>query len=156
MKRLILATALGAVVAVGGTAQAAHKPNHAPKTPKCTVKKAFTVKGVLAAGSTVTATGVQAIDVTRANSHARKAGYGPDTTEADSANDPGTYELPAGKTVKLRGYEESETPAEGDKVRVLGKIAYDRCGESKDGDAKGYEGDPVIRKIQVIDSDDEA
>ena len=156
MKRVVLTTALGVVLAVGGTAQAHHKDGHTkpPKPPKCAVKKAFTVKGVLTDGSTVTATGVQNFDVTGANSHARKAGYGPDTTEADSANDPGSYELPAGKTVKLSDYEESETPAAGDKVKVLGKIVYDRCGESKDGDAKGYEGAPTIRKIQVIDADD--
>ena len=154
MKRVVLATALGAVLAVGGTAQAGHKQSHTPKSPKCTVSKAFSVKGVLTGGSTVTATGVQSFDVTRANSHARKAGYGPDTTSTDSANDPGSHELPTGKTVKLSGYEEGESPAAGDKVKVLGKIAFDRCGESKDGDAKGYEGAPTIRKIQVIDADD--
>ena len=88
MKRLILATALGAILAVGVTAaEASHKPKHTPKAKKCEVNKAFVVKGVLTDTSTVTTTGVQNFDVTGANSHAKKAGYGPDTTTTDSAND---------------------------------------------------------------------
>jgi hypothetical protein len=147
MTRLIMMVALGAMLALAGTAGAKHKPKH-----DCTTNKAFVVKGVLTDSSTVTTTAVNDFDVTRANSHARKAGFGPDRPGADSANDPGSYELPAGKTVKLVDYEDGESPAAGDKVRVLGKIAFDSC--TRDGDPRGYEGDPVIRKIQVIDSDD--
>ena len=138
MKRTILGAALGAVLALGGTATAAHNPHH-----KCEVNKAFVVKGVFVDGQTaVTDDGVENFDVTRANRPARNAGHGP-----DSSNDPGSYSLSdTERSVKLSGYEEGDPISDGDKIRVRGRVAYNRCTEEF--------GALTVRKIKVIDTDD--
>jgi hypothetical protein len=138
MKRTILGMALGVVLALGGSATAAHNPHH-----KCEVNKAFVVKGVFVDGQTVvTDDGVENVDVTGANRVAKNAGHGPDT-----ANDPGSYSLSdTERSVKLSGYEEGDAVSAGDKIRVLGKVVYNRCTEEF--------GEVTVRKIRVIDSDD--
>ena len=164
MKRAVLGTALGAVLALGGTATAAQKPHHKAHH-KCGKSKAFVVKGVFVGGTVVvddavdapvgadgleglggtvvTDDGVAGFDVTGANRHARDAGHGP-----DSANDPGSYLLSDPEdSVKLSGYADGDVPDAGDKIRVIGKVAV-----AKNGCAEAS-GAVSIRKIKVIDSD---
>jgi hypothetical protein len=84
------------------------------------------------------------LTVTHANSHARKSG------ELEGA----TYTVPAddvdGFVLKLNGYEGTETPAAGDRVKVKGRIAREkpRCAAEGTSVADRYAA-PHVRRVTI-------
>ena len=84
------------------------------------------------------------LTVTHANRHARKSG------ELDGA----TYTVPAtdvdGFVLKLNGYEGTETPTAGDRVKVKGRIARTkpRCAEEGTSVADRYAA-PDVRRVTI-------
>jgi len=141
--------ALGALAAAP-LAEATYQSNHDPgsKSQKCkkpTKKKAFVVKGTLDALVPGTDPMVD-ITVTRANRHARNSGLvvKGDPYMVNGATDPGGFNL------KLSGYEASEDPEAGDKVRIKGKIPVTK---KKCPTSNGRYGEPDIKRVKVIDKD---
>ena len=100
-----------AVAATGGQGKSQGKTKSCAKTHSVGYQVTGTLVSVDVSEATVTLT------VTHANSHARKSG------ELDGA----TYTVPAtdvdGFVLKLNGYEGTETPTAGDRVKVKGRIA---------------------------------
>jgi hypothetical protein len=168
---LVAACALLAVPAVG---QAHHKPGHThgpkgdhPSSKGC--KKpaknvGFVVRGTLTSFTAdVPATPANEasvnITVTRANRHARNSGELADT-------DPGTpgtqvqgdpYAVNGSTdpfTVKLVGFEPAETPAAGDAVKIVGKVARTkaRCAPAGTSLADRY-GQVNVRRVVIHDAD---
>jgi len=102
---------------------------------------------------------VVTMTVTGANSHARKSG---ELADADMAKPGvqvkgGTYVATAAEdsfTVKLTGYEGTDTVSPGDKVKVTGRIPLTRksCAPDATSVADRY-GAPNIRKLKIADRD---
>lgn len=177
MTMLLAALALLVAPAVG---QAHHRPGHTQgpgngqnkshgqnKSQSC--KKpaksvGFVVRGTLTA-FTADVEGTPAneasvtITVTGANRHARNSG---ELQDMDPAT-PGTQVQGGPYTVtgsadpfkvKLVGYEVGESPAPGDSVRIIGKIARTKARCAPDGTslADRY-GDANVRKVVIHDAD---
>ena len=91
------------------------------------------------------------LTVVHANSHARKSG------ELDDA----TYTVPAddvdGFVLKLNGYEGTETPTAGDRVKVKGRIARTkpRCAPEGTSVADRYAA-PDVRRVTIWKAETEA
>jgi hypothetical protein len=178
MALLIAASALLAVPAVG---QAHHKPGHAngpnnghkkghpgqKKSHSC--KKpaknvGFVVRGTLTsftadvAGTPANEASVS-ITVTGANRHARNSGelQDMDPVKPGTQVNGGPYTATASTdpfTVKLVGFGAGETPAAGDAVKIIGKIARTKARCAPDGTslADRY-GDENVRKVVIHDAD---
>jgi hypothetical protein len=169
---LVAACALLVAPAVG---QAHHKPGHTkgPKSGQPTSKRChkpatnvdFVVRGTLTSftadipATTPANEASVSITVTGANRHARHSGERVDT----DAGTPGTqvqggpYTV-SGATdpfkVKLVGFETGETPAAGDSVRIIGKVARTKakCAPSGTSLEDRY-GDVNVRKVVIHDAD---
>jgi hypothetical protein len=98
------------------------------------------------------------IKVTNANSHARKSG---DIADQDAVKKGvqvkgATYVVAAGDAfeVKLNGYDATDTPSEGDKVHVTGRIALTRprCAAPGTTPADRY-GAVDVRRVRIGDRD---
>ncbi len=161
--------ALGALAAAP-LAEATHQSNHDPgsKSKKCkkpTRKKAFVVKGELAQPLTVNTSEVNSITVTGANRHARNSGEivdqnltknGVQVKGAPYIVNAATDD-PLGFNLKRSGYEGSEAPKAGDKVRIKGKIELTKkkCVQPPGATltlADRY-GEPDVKKVRLIDKD---
>lgn len=142
MRKILILPAVGALLVAVPGAQANHKPSHGPNnTNNCTVSKGFVLKGTFESGDVNTVT----FDVRRGNRHARRAGFEGDDTNGD--NDKFTAD-PTNGPVRYSGYETGEPAEVGDKVRVVGKIVYNRCTDQY--------GAVTIRRAKVIDGDNQA
>jgi hypothetical protein len=149
MKRIILMAVLGAVLTAGAIAEAHHRPSHSHgKNPSANSKRcskpakvAFVLSGTWLSNSGNTVE----MDVTRANRHARRAGF----------SDP--FSATATKSVRLRGYEEGETPDSDDKVHAVGKVERFRrgCDNPTTTDESDRYGAVTIRKFVIHDRDPE-
>lgn len=99
--------------------------------------------------------------VTSANAHARKSGELADQNAAKKGLQvkDATYTVPAGDafTLKLNGYEGTDTPSVGDRVKVSGKIKLTkkRCAPGGTSTADRY-GAPDVKKVTVTDRDPDA
>ncbi len=161
-----LLTAAGALLAVPAIGQA-DKPNggghqnHGKRAKSCTaqpnVNKGFVVKGTLFS-YTPGAQGAQpsvTITVTGANRHAR---ISEEYTDADLASGTTRYTADAGSgafKLQLSGYEGTDTPSVGDKVRVIGKVPVRRkkCLTNPTTSLADRYGTENIRKVKIIDVD---
>ncbi len=170
MTRVLTLLAVGALAAVP-VAEAGQKigDGSGSKSKQCkkpTKKKSFVVKGTLDAsvtdaGGAPTHLDGSVIDitVTGANRHARKSGEiadqdpgraGVQVRGADYMVDGATDQY----NLKLSGYEASEDPEAGDKVRIKGKIpvAKKKCA-APDATLDERYGEPNVKKVKVIDKD---
>jgi hypothetical protein len=149
----------------GGNGHANNGARGCTKHP--TVNKGFTVRGTLVsatADNPMTAANEASvkITVTGANRHARLSGELTDqnATQAGVQVKGGTYTVTGNGTtpdafkVKLSGYEGTDTPSVGDKVRISGKIAVTRkkCAASGTSTADRY-GAVNVRSVKIVDSD---
>ena len=168
-----LLTAAGALLAVPAIGQADKRPgghhNHGKRAKSCTaqpnVNKGFVVKGTLKTyqADTDATNGDQTkvvLNVTGANRHARLSAF----TDIDTGT-PGfqygnaTYTANAstdrlGFKLRLSGYEGTDAPSLGDKVRVIGKVPVIRkkCVDGNGTLASRYLVDDIdIRRVKIID-----
>ena len=150
-------TAAGAVLALPATvaAQRPDNPGHQGRTQSCQNVRtvAYHVSGTLvsAAAGSVTMT------VRSANSHARKSGEIADqnATRRGVQLRGATISVPVtGATLRLRGYEGTDTPSAGDRVRVSGRIPLQKrnCAAAGTSLADRY-GAPQIRRVTISDRD---
>ena len=161
--RALGAIAVASLLVLPATAQADHKgephgkgnakgkskgqAKSCAKAPKV----GFSVKGTLVtftADDPTTAANEASVTltVTKANGHARKSGEFAATHTVNAADD--AFRL------KLSGYEGTDTPSAGDKVKVTGKIARTKakCAAPGTSTADRY-GTPDVRKVKVTDQD---
>lgn len=149
--------AAGALLAVPGTALAA--PGGQSKAKNCEKSHSvgYQVSGTLAdvAGdnpATPAFEGPVKLTVTSANSHARNSG---EIADEDAITEGVQITVPAGAfALKLTGYEGTDTPSVGDKVKVSGRIARTkkRCALAGTSTADRYAA-PVIRRVTISDRD---
>ena len=165
MRRIQLFGALVAacaLVALPAGAGAHHRDGHTkgPSAKSCVINVAFVVKGTLVSYTPDTAgtPGNEAsvtLTLTKANRHARRSG---ELQDADPVR-PGTQLTFAASTdangfrVQLSGYEANEIPAEGDKVRVIGKIAYTKARCAPTASVEARYGEENVRKVKIIEVD---
>lgn len=99
--------------------------------------------------------------VSAANSHARKSGDIADqnATKKGVQVKGATFTIPAGDAfiVKLNGYEGTDTPSPGDRVKVNGKISMTKrqCAPAGTSTADRY-GAIDVRKVTISDRDADA
>lgn len=126
---------------------------------KCVVQKGFVVKGTLVSFTPDNATTGNAneqsltITVTDRNRHARLAGL----TDSDAGTAGLQLKLDAADdafSLRLAGFEANETPAAGDMVRIIGKVAVTKkkCAPSGASLEDRY-GDVNVRKVKIVDAD---
>ncbi len=159
----------GALLALPATGVAGngHGQGHGQGSSKsCKAKKVgYVVRGTLVsvtgddAATTEVEKAVVTLTVTGANRHARKSG---ELADQDPVKDGaqvkgGTYVADAADdafTLKLNGYQGSDTPSVGDKVQLTGKIALTkkRCAADGTSLADRY-GEPNIKKVTISDRD---
>ncbi len=160
---LAVAVALFAVPATAVAAKGGQGKSHGKsqgKTKSCakTHSVGYQVTGTLVSvtqddptTTDVTEATTVTLTVTHANSHARKSG------ELDGA----TYTVPAtdvdGFVLKLNGYEGTETPTAGDRVKVKGRIARTkpRCAPEDTSVADRYLA-PDVRRVTIWKAETEA
>lgn len=174
IRSFALAAAAGALLVAPAVGQAHHDPDHnrgggpgsgghGPRdnARNCVVKKGFVVKGTLVKYTPDTASTEAneqsvTLTVTKMNRHARRAGL----TDADPATNGTQYTVNAGGTdgdpfkVRLSGYDTGETPAAGDKVRVVGKVAVTKRRCEPNASVEERYGAVNVRKVKIIDADD--
>ena len=101
------------------------------------------------------------LTVTSANSHARNSGEIADqNTNRKGVQVKGApYTVPAGDafTLKLNGYEGTDTPSVGDKVKVSGriKVTKKKCAPAGASTADRYAA-PDVRRVAISDRDPDA
>ena len=101
------------------------------------------------------------LTVTSANSHAAKSGEIADqnATKKGVQVKGATYTVAAGDayTLKLNGYEGTDTPSVGDRVKVSGtiKLTKKRCGPAGTSTADRYAA-PDVKKVTISDRDADA
>lgn len=101
------------------------------------------------------------LTVTSANSHAAKSGEIADqnATKKGVQVKGATYTVAAGDayTLKLNGYEGTDTPSVGDRVKVSGKIKLTkkRCAPAGTSTADRYAA-PDVKKVTISDRDPDA
>jgi hypothetical protein len=171
---LALLVAAIALLAAPTLGQAHHKPGHT-KGPKNGQNKSqsckkpakrvgFVVRGTLTsftadvAGTPANEASVS-ITVTGASRHARNSGELQDMDPATPGTQVqgGPYTASASTdpfTVRLVDYEAGESPAAGDRVRIIGKINRTKARCAPDGTslADRY-GDENVRKVVIHDAD---
>ena len=100
------------------------------------------------------------LTVTAANSHARNSGEIADQDTSTERVDVvgATYTVPASDDfeLKLNGFEDSDTPSIGDRVKVSGRIPVEkkRCADAGTSTADRY-GDPDVRRVTISDRDED-
>lgn len=170
--RMITALAAAGALLAGPAAGIAAKPENKGKA-KGQAKgcaKAVTV-GYQVGGTLVSVTAddpvtpaseaTVTLKVTSANAHARKSGELADqnATKKGLQAKGATYTVPAGDafTLKLNGYEGTDTPSVGDRVKVSGKIKLTkkRCAPAGTSTADRYAA-PDVKKVTVTDRDPDA
>jgi len=128
-------------------------------------KVGYSIRGTLASytaddpATTDVNEAVVTMTITGANKHARKSGEvaDQDATKPGVQVKGGSYAVTAADdafTVKLNGYEGTDTPSVGDKVKVNGKIPLTRKKCAADGTtvADRY-GTPNVKKVTISDRD---
>jgi hypothetical protein len=156
---LVAAGALLAIPAIG------HAAKPAGKAKNCTAahKVGFSVNGTLVSvtpddPATSASEATVTLKVHSANRHAKKSG---DIADQDAAKKGvqvkgAEFTVPAGDafTLKLNGYQGTDTPSVGDKVRVKGNIALTKkkCATAGTSTADRY-GDINVRKVTIADRD---
>jgi len=125
---------------------------------KCVANVAFVVKGTLVSFTADNgATGQNEASVTltldRANRHARRSGE----LEDNNGATPGTQLTFAAASddykVQLSGFETAESPTGGEKVRVIGKVAYTKARCEPNTSVEDRYDAVNVRKLKVIDVD---
>jgi hypothetical protein len=165
IRTLTTLVAAAALLAVPATALAA--PGGQGKGKNCAAHNV----GYQVSGTLVTMTpddpnvagnqGTVTLKVTAANSHARKSGEIAD----QDADKKGVQVVDATLTVpatgddfelKLNGFEEPDTPSEGDRVKVSGRIPLTkkRCAPAGTSTADRY-GTPDVRRVTISDRDED-
>jgi hypothetical protein len=175
IRRLALPVAACALLVAPAVGQAHHKPDHTkgPKNgqhgsqhcKKPATNVGFVVRGTLTsltaddpATPAVNESSVS-ITVTGANRHARNSGELVDTDPATPGTQVqgGPFTVSAAADafkVKLVDFEAGETPAVGDSVKIIGKVARTKakCAAPGTSLADRY-GDVNIRKVVIHDAD---
>ena len=170
LRLLALLVAAGALLVAPAAGQAHHKPGHTkgpksghPNSQPCkkpATKVGFVVRGTLTSftadvPATPTNEASVSITVTGANRHARNSGELQDMDPATPGTQVkgGTYTVTASTdpfTVKLVDFGAGESPAAGDAVKIIGKIARTKakCAPDDTSLADRY-GDVNIRKVVI-------
>jgi hypothetical protein len=156
--------AAGALLALPATAMAAKggqgKAHNCAKTSTVSYQLGGTLVEVTGTDDPATPASEATVTftVTSANSHARKSGEIADQ-DADSKGvqvKGATYTVPASEvfTLKLNGYEGTDTPSAGDKVKVKGRVPLTkkRCATDGTSTADRY-GAPDVRRVTISDRD---
>ena len=156
-RTLVALTAAGAVLALPATvaAQRPADPGQQGRENRCqnvrTVGYQVTGTLVSATASSVTMT------VRSANSHARKSGEIADqnTSRRGVQVRGATVTVPVtAATLRLRGYEGTDTPSAGDRVKVSGRVPLQKrnCTPAGTSLADRY-GEPQVRRVTISDRD---
>ena len=161
MVSLVAAGAVLAIPAVGLAKENGSK-GKAPAT-KCAKahKASFVVHGTLVSAAPDDATtpaseATVTLLVTSANSHARKSGDIPDMDAATQGVQAkgATLTIAAGDayTVTLKGYEGTDTPSVGDRVKVQGRtpLTKSKCAAPGTSTADRY-GTTDVKKVRISD-----
>jgi hypothetical protein len=144
-----------AVAAKGGQGKSQGKVKSCVKQPSVGYQVAGTLVSVTADDTTTPdSEATVTLLVTNANSHARKSGeladMDPTTDGVQVAG--ATYTVPATDAfvLKLNGYEGTDAPAVGDRVKVSGRIARTkkRCAEEGATTADRYS-TPDVRRVTI-------
>ena len=162
-RTFVAIAAAGALLAAPAAGLASHRgtphgqgggSQNSPRGCATTPKLAYQVSGDLVSAGAGTVT----LRVTSANSHARKSGE----IEDQNATRRGVqvagamYTVPASDpfVVSLRGYEGTDTPSPGDRVRVSGKIELTkkRCAPAGTSTADRY-ATPDVKRVTFFDRD---
>lgn len=154
-RTLATLVAAGSLISLPAVAQGAPKESHgksgASKACAKTQKVGYSVGGTLvsytaddAATKDVNESSV-VLKVTRANAAARNSG------ELTG----GTYTV-SGETVKLHGFQGTDTPSVGDRVKVSGKITRTKkkCAPAGTTAADRY-GEADVKKVTISDRDED-
>ncbi len=158
---LLVAPAAGLAAKGGNSAAAKAKKCSTAKTHSVGYQVSGTFVSAVADNMTTTDVNEAAITlkVTTANSHATKSG---EIADQDSAKDGvqvkgATITVAVAKdpfTLKLNGYEGTDTPSEGDKVKISGKIKVTKkaCAPATMTTADRY-ATPDVKKVTLSDRD---
>ena len=167
---IVSVVAAGALLAVPAAGQADHKGTAHGKGKAKSCAKAqkvgYSLGGTLVSvvaddPATPANEGTVTFTLTSANSHARKSG---ELADQDATKDGlqwkgGSYTVPTtdAYVLKLSGFEGTDTPSPGDKVKVVGSIALTkkRCAAAGTSTADRY-GAVNVRKVTVSDRDADA
>ncbi|HVF77122.1 MAG TPA: hypothetical protein VNA28_02395 [Solirubrobacteraceae bacterium] len=168
---LAAAGALLAIPAAGLANENANKGKGKAKGKAASCAKAhkapFVVHGTIASitpddpATTAINEAAWTMTIHSANAHARKSG---ELTDMDTAKKGvqargGTYAVAAGDayTLKLNGFEGTDTPSIGDRVKVRGTmtLAKKRCAPPAMSTADRY-GNPDVTKVTISDRDADA
>ena len=158
----LLAVPATALAAPGGQGKSQGKAKSCAKTPKVGFQVSGTLVSVTADDPATTDVfeGTVTLTVTSANSHAKKSG---ELADQDATKDGvqvvgATYTVPATDAfvLKLNGYEDTDTPSPGDKVKVSGRIAVTkkRCATEGTSTADRYAA-PDVRRVTISDRDED-
>ncbi len=167
----LLAAPAAGVAAKGGNSAAAKAKAKSNKAKKCTHKTqnvGYQVSGTFVSAiadnpaTTAVDEGTVTLKVTKANHHAKNSGEIAD----QSATLPGVQVAGATYTVvaatdayelKLNGYEGTDTPSVGDKVKVSGKIRVTKkaCVPAGTSTADRYAA-PNVKRVTLSDRDADA
>ena len=154
-----LLLAVVALVALPAASQAGKGKGQSKSTTHCTVKRAFTVRGLLDGDFTPsdpkTADSIS-IEVRSANRHARRSGEIADQDpSAPGVQVKGAPFSVSGDTFKYKlvDFETNETATTGDKVRLVGKIEYTKQKCEPNTDLEDRYDDVNIRKAVIKDND---
>ena len=168
-KTITALAAAGALLAVPATGIAAKGGNSTAAAKKCahpTTTLSYQVSGTLVSAvadnpATPASEASVTLKVTSANSHAKKSGEIADqnATKKGVQVKGATYTVAAGDayTLKLNGYEGTDTPSVGDRVKVSGKIALTKksCAPAGTTTADRYAA-PDVKKVTISDRDPDA
>ncbi len=150
-------TAAGAVLALPATVAAQRPDNPGQQGRERSCQNVRTV-GYQVSGTLVTATASSVtMTVRSANGHARKSGEiaDQDATRRGVQVRGATISVPVtAATLRLRGYEGTDTPSAGDRVRVSGRVPLQKrkCAAAGTSVADRY-GAPQIRRVTISDRD---
>jgi hypothetical protein len=159
--------AAGALLAVPATGMARKPHDPARNTPAQRCAKAhhapFVVAGTLVSvtpddPATPASEATVTLKLTAANRHARRSGEIADQDAVKKGVQPKgfVYTVPAGDayTLRLRGYQGTDTPSAGDRVVVMGAIAVTRprCAAPGTTVADRY-GAVDVRRVRIGDRD---
>lgn len=165
----LLAAPAAGLAAKGGTPGSGKaKPANA-KSKKCAkadVTRAYVVGGTLVSvtaddPATPASEATVTLKVTSANAHARRSGEiaDQDATKKGVQLKDAEYTVAAGDafTLKLNGFEGTDTPSVGDKVKVHGKIKLTKkaCAPAGTSLADRY-ATPDVKKVTITDRDPDA
>ncbi|MGH2898603.1 MAG: hypothetical protein ACRDMZ_08005 [Solirubrobacteraceae bacterium] len=161
----LLAAPAAAVATKGDHSGKSHKNKSANSCAK-THMKGFVVAGTLVSAvaddpTTAASEATVTLTVTGANRHARHSGElaDQDATKPGVQVKGATYTVAAGDAfrLKLRGYEGTDTPSAGDRVKVIGRIAVTkkRCAPAGTSVADRY-GAVDVRRVSIKDRDPDA